>query len=246
MPLLEHERVAQSGYDRQATVYDENRYVSFQGKYHLGLFRNQLLRAIGAAEPGRILDVAIGTGVGAASYFGGPATIFGADLSREMMGVARARAAAAHHELHLAQCNGRALPFASDSFRGLFSLRFFHHVPHGHRKPILAEMRRVLGNGAVAVLDFKNPFYGLVLNQIRDHILRDRQGHYLYPWQVRDLFEGFEIVDLCGVYMPFGQYVARISPRLAAAYQRLARLWPCKFFCMNLFVVVRKSPAGRH
>lgn len=242
MGLLEHEQIAKRGYDRQALVYDDNRYVSFQGQYFFGLFRKELLRWLDGSQPGRLLDVATGTGVGASCFFGGAVQIFGADLSINMMDVARQRAKAAGADLHLVQCNARLLPFATGSFRGLFSFRFFHHVPHAHRKPIVEELGRVLQPGGIAVLDFKNPFYGLVLNLIRDHILQDRQGHYLYPWQVSKLFGSFDIVRVCGIYMPFGQYLARISGRLADAYQRLGRLWPFKYVCMNLFIVVRSRP----
>lgn len=240
MPLLEHERVAKTGFDRQAPNYDENRYVSPAGRYGLAQFREALLEHIDPAPPGRLLDVAVGTGMGAATYFGGGAKLFGADLSREMMDLAQARAEAAGSRIEMAQCNARLLPYASDSFRGLFSFRFFHHVPHAHRGPIVEEMKRVLAPGAVAVLDFKNPFYGLVLNQIRDHILRDRQGHYLHPWQVRKLFSGFDLVAARGVSMPFGRHVARLSPRLGTWYQRLGHRRPFNFLCMNLFVVARK------
>lgn len=239
MPLLEHEKVAQRGYDRQAGAYDDNRYISFPGRYLLGLFRDELLARIDPALPGRILDVATGTGVGAACFFGGAAKLFGADLSRNMMDVAKRRADAAGVDLHLTQCNARLLPFANGTFRGLVSFRLFHHVPHLHRRPIVEEMLRVLEPCGTAVLDFKNPFYGLAINQFRDHVLRRKQGYYLYPRQIRELFDGFELVAAVGVYMPFGQYLARISPSLAGAYMRLGRLWPFKYLCMNLFVVVR-------
>jgi ubiquinone/menaquinone biosynthesis C-methylase UbiE len=236
---LAHEDVARRGYDRQAHVYDEERYVSANGRFHFNLFREELLRALDPAGGGRILDLATGTGVGAACFFGSPATVYGADLSDRMMAVARARAASAEAHLFLAQSSARALPFRSGSFRGLLSFRFFHHVPHAHRRPIVEEISRVLAPGGIAVLDFKNPFYGIAINKIRD-LLGDGQGHYLYPWQAGKLFAGLEIVALRGVYMPFAVRLARLSRRLAASYLRLGARWPFKYLCMNLFVVVRK------
>jgi ubiquinone/menaquinone biosynthesis C-methylase UbiE len=244
LPLLEHEDVARRGYDRQADVYDAERYLSSNGRFHFNLFREELLRAVDPAAGGRILDLATGTGVGAACFFGSPASVFGADLSNKMMAVARARAAKAGQNFPLAQSSARTLPFRSGSFRALLSLRFFHHVPHAHRRPIVEEISRVLVPGGIAVLDFKNPFYGIVINKIRD-LMGDRQGHYLHPWRVRALFEGLEIVALHGVYMPFAVRLASLSSRLAAAYLRLGARWPFKYLCMNLFVVVRKPAHAR-
>ncbi len=173
--------------------------------------------------------------------FGGTAGVFGVDLSAKMMLVAKSRAQSANTEFPLTQANARLLPFASGSFRGVLSFRLFHHVPHDYRRPIIDEIERVLAPGGIAVLDFKNPFYGLIINHIYDHILRDNQGHYLFPWQVKMLFRELEVVATRGIYMPFAQRLAKISQRWSGRYLFLGRLWPFKYLCSNLFVIVRKA-----
>lgn len=244
MPLLNHETVARTGYDRQAHEYDARRYTSFSGQLNLALFRAELRRHLPPDGTGRTLDLATGTGIGAATYFGEVRPVFGADLSARMLRIARDRAVAAGARYPLTQANARSLPFTDGAFEGAFSLRFFHHVPHAHRRPIIEDLLRVLAAGGSAVLEFKNPFYGLLIHQVYDHVLRDRQGHYLYPWQVEALFEGFEIVATRGVYMPFAQVLARVGHRLGRLYTDLGRLWPLKFLCMHLFVTVRKPGAA--
>jgi len=240
MPLLSHESIARTGYDRQAHEYDARRYTSFSGQFNLALFRAELRLHLPPDDDGRTLDLATGTGIGAATYFGERRPVFGADLSAKMLRIARGRADEARARYPLTQANARSLPFATGAFAGAFSLRFFHHVPHAHRRPIIEDLMRVLSAGGTAVLEFKNPFYGLLIHQAYDHVLRDRQGHYLYPWQVDELFEGFEVVATRGVYMPFAQVLARLSRRLGLRYTNLGRLWPLKFFCMHLFVTLRK------
>jgi len=64
----------------------------------------------------------------------------GADISIEMMRVARRKYGAA---VPLLQCNAEQIPHRDDAFDAVFSIRFLFHLDRSARGRILREMRRV-------------------------------------------------------------------------------------------------------
>ena len=104
--------------------------------------QEQLLRT--AIEPlaGRaVLDVGTGTGRAAIGLAKGGAIVTGVDASREMLDVARERAAAAGVALDLAEGDAHALAFADRSFDAVVCLRVLMHTPDWRR--CVAEFCRV-------------------------------------------------------------------------------------------------------
>lgn len=88
---------------------------------------------------GRVLDLACGNGRHLSELAGPTIRVFAGDYSRPMLYQARASEVGAPPVCFEAE----ALPFASHSIEGIFSARFFHHLPTLEiRAQILAEMFR--------------------------------------------------------------------------------------------------------
>jgi demethylmenaquinone methyltransferase/2-methoxy-6-polyprenyl-1,4-benzoquinol methylase len=117
------------------------------------LWRRRAARMIRACRPGRILDLATGSGdlaltLGRACP---DALVVAADFCRPMLSVARRKGLE-----HLVVADGLQLPFAEATFDAVtiaFGLRNMSSLP-----PALAEMRRILRPGGhVLILDFSVP-----------------------------------------------------------------------------------------
>jgi demethylmenaquinone methyltransferase/2-methoxy-6-polyprenyl-1,4-benzoquinol methylase len=130
-------------------------------------WRRRLVAALAAAPPGRVLDLATGTGDVAFAIAGRPA--FGADFCLDMLALARtkarsgsapararANAAARRRPPGWTCADGLALPFRPASFAAVtvaFGVRNFADLAAG-----LAEIRRVLvDRGVLAILEFQRP-----------------------------------------------------------------------------------------
>jgi demethylmenaquinone methyltransferase/2-methoxy-6-polyprenyl-1,4-benzoquinol methylase len=118
-------------------------------------WRAELVEAIVAARPRRILDVATGTADLALALKQRlpEADVTGIDVAEPMLEVGRRKAASAGVSLHLEVGDGMALPYDTDSFDAItiaYGLRNFSDRLRG-----LGEFFRVLRpGGRLAVLDF--------------------------------------------------------------------------------------------
>ena len=116
---------------------------------------------------GRILDVGCGTGALLLdiSRIRPGALLAGADLSRAMLSVARARLGS---RALLAEADAIALPFRAAAFDLVVSASALHHWPAA--APALAELRRALApGGRVAVTDWCADRW---LDRVRDRLYR--------------------------------------------------------------------------
>lgn len=115
-----------------------------------GALSERLVREAGVAPGMRVLDLCTGLGEPAlrvARLVGAQGRVVGADLSREMLQFARARAAEQGlANLHLVECEGEHLAFVAHSF----DAATFRWGPMLMNDPVrgLAEVRRVLKPGA--------------------------------------------------------------------------------------------------
>jgi ubiquinone/menaquinone biosynthesis C-methylase UbiE len=83
------------------------------------------------------------------------AEVVGLDGDREMLGIARAKAAAGHRDLPLVQAMSFRLPFPDGSFDRIVSSLLFHHLTRENKRRTLREVWRVLRpGGTLHIVDF--------------------------------------------------------------------------------------------
>ena len=96
-------------YEKTANSYD--RQMAFFEKIQFGGGREWL----GRRAQGRVLEVAVGTGLNLA-YYPAEVTVTGIELSPAMLAIARKRAADLGRDVDLYQGDAQQLPFADASF----------------------------------------------------------------------------------------------------------------------------------
>ena len=132
----------------------------------LTLGRSQAIRrttiALARLAPGAtVLDVGCGTGdltMRAKTRVGTAGQVSGVDAAREMIAVARRKAARAGRAIDYQVATIEALPFPAATFDAVLSSLMMHHLPGELKRQGLAEIRRVLKpGGQLLVLDAKRP-----------------------------------------------------------------------------------------
>ena len=124
-----------------ASSFDAKR---FGGPIGTILLRDQervLAEFLGDVSGRRILDMATGTGRAALALAKRGALVTGVDASREMLSVARTRAADAALSIEFIEGDAHALAFPDRAFDSVVCLRMLMHVPDWRRA--LAELCRV-------------------------------------------------------------------------------------------------------
>ena len=168
-------------------------FAAIAGRYDLAnhllsggldfFWRNRAARIVRAWHPGRILDLATGSGDLALKIQGvcPEALVVGADFCHEMLRVARRKGVR-----HLLTADGLKLPFADGSFDVVtvaFGLRNMESWPRA-----LAEMRRILHPGGhLLILDFSipgpplrwayRPYLHHVLPRIAAFLTREKEAY---------------------------------------------------------------------
>ncbi len=133
-----------------AQSFDEKRFGGPIGEIVAATQARVLVESIGRLEGRRILDVGTGTGRAALLLARHGASVTGIDASDEMLGVARAQAAAQGLTIRFQTGDAHRLDFADRSFDVVVTLRVLMHTPDWRR--VIAEMCRVAGD--LLVFDF--------------------------------------------------------------------------------------------
>src|SRR5262249_39607355 len=119
-------------------------------------------RMIGPLRGKRVLDVGCGTGRGIIEFAKECAFAVGADASVDMLSFA-ARKTADQKHCSFSVAYAQQLPFKSASFDVITSLNFLHLFTVDTQVLMIAEMKRVLRQGGILVLEFDNALHGLGL-----------------------------------------------------------------------------------
>lgn len=148
MTLQPQEREAENArrkraWDKQAASYDKQ--IGWCERNILGDHRSWAC----SRASGRVLEVAVGTGLNLPSYPPG-VEITGIDLSPQMLAIARKRAADLGIAADLREGDAHALPFPDESFDTVLCTYSLCNIPDVDRA--VAEMRRVLRPGGRLVL----------------------------------------------------------------------------------------------
>ncbi|MEV6931406.1 methyltransferase domain-containing protein [Dactylosporangium sp. NPDC051485] len=130
-------------WDKQAAAYD--RQIAFFERIQFGGGREWL----GARACGRVLEVAVGTGLNLPHYPAG-ASVSGIELSPRMLAIARERAAGLGLGAELLQGDAEALPYDDGTFDTVVCALALCAIPRP--ATALAEMRRVLVPGGRLLL----------------------------------------------------------------------------------------------
>lgn len=133
----------QQYWDRKSATYD--REIGVLDRRVFGDSRHWAC----SQATGEVLEVAVGTGLNLAHY---PAevTVTGLDLSEQMLGLARSRAAELGREVTLRQGTAHALPFADSSFDTVVCTLGLCAIPD--HETAVDEMIRVLRPGGRLIL----------------------------------------------------------------------------------------------
>jgi ubiquinone/menaquinone biosynthesis C-methylase UbiE len=136
--------------DRQRRLWDKHasHYDREMGFWEKTLFGDARGWICSQAE-GRVLEVAIGTGLNLPLYPGGVA-VTGIDLSPAMLEIARVRAEELGVAVELREADAHALPFVDGSFDTAVCTFSLCNIPDERRA--LAEMHRVLKPGGLLLL----------------------------------------------------------------------------------------------
>jgi ubiquinone/menaquinone biosynthesis C-methylase UbiE len=130
-------------YEKTANSYD--RQMAFFEKIQFGGGRQWL----GRRAQGRVLEVAIGTGLSLA-YYPAEVTITGIELSPAMLAIARKRAADLGRDVDLYQGDAQQLPFADASFDTVVCALSLCTIPDS--RAAIRQMKRVLVPGGRLLL----------------------------------------------------------------------------------------------
>jgi ubiquinone/menaquinone biosynthesis C-methylase UbiE len=124
-----------------ASGFDAKRFGGPIGQILLQDQERVIAEFLGNVSGRRVLDMATGTGRAALALATRGAVVTGVDASREMLSVARTRAADAGLTIEFAEGDAHALAFADRSFDSVVCLRMLMHVPDWRKA--LAELCRV-------------------------------------------------------------------------------------------------------
>lgn len=149
MPDRPEQPAAHAAYERLAAGYDASGDMKPANAY---LERPATLSLLPDVEGDAVLDAGCGAGHVTAELRDRGASVVGLDVSREMLTYARDRAPTAA----FAQADlGTGLPFADETFDGVFSSLAFHYVREW--VPLFREVKRVLTPGGWVVFSVQHP-----------------------------------------------------------------------------------------
>jgi ubiquinone/menaquinone biosynthesis C-methylase UbiE len=161
-------------YERRAREYDDwwlGRGV-FAGRDRPGWAEevDGLTTVLGGLPPGRVLDVACGTGF-LTQHLRGEVT--GLDQSAGMLEIGAARVPAAR----MVQADAVPLPFEDHSFDRVFTSHFYGHLLPDERERFLAEARRVAGHVVIVDSALRD---GVEREEWQERVLNDGSRHRVY------------------------------------------------------------------
>ncbi|MEI6984493.1 MAG: class I SAM-dependent methyltransferase [Rhodospirillaceae bacterium] len=141
----------------------------------------------------RVLDLPCGTGVLAQTFAAAPVTVVAADVSSEMLRLARSRYAPRNNTLFVA-ADALTPPFLADTFDCVVVIGFFHRLPDAERRLALTALRRCSQRYLIASFSLDGPARRLKLGLIK--ALRPGFQSAPAPVSLEALWEDFRAVGL--------------------------------------------------
>ena len=145
---------------RTAEEYDRERFSSLSGKVFQWAERRSLEQIVRRLPRGsRILDAPCGTGRLLDLFLRLDLTVVCADISAEMLAVARSRTLQWNGRISFSRMDLNQIPLADRSVAATFSIRFLPHIPPDERALMLREFRRVSQSWVVLSLSLSTPWH---------------------------------------------------------------------------------------
>jgi len=173
---------------------DRERFSSFPSRVFQWAERRGLDRVIRLLSPGtRVLDAPCGTGRLMDVFLRRGLAVIGADISAEMMAVARRRTTQWDGRVSFSRMDFSHMPLADRSIVATFSLRFLLHILSGERVVMLREFRRVSQYWVAVSLGISTPWH-----RFRRHLKAwlGHPGPVRYPVTNRKMAEDFRQAGL--------------------------------------------------
>jgi ubiquinone/menaquinone biosynthesis C-methylase UbiE len=152
----DHVQKVRDFHDRDAAGYHKERYHSRTCEGLAYLTRREIILAMAAIKPGRVLDLGCGPGILTKNLVDKGHTVYSADLSCEM--IEKAREAASHASpglfSHFVVSDASQIPFAGERMDMVFSIGLMCYIDN--HKDVLKEIYRVLVPGGFAIIQINN------------------------------------------------------------------------------------------
>jgi len=179
---------------RAAETYDQQRFKSLKGKW-LDAREKRIIGELLEYLPqgSRILDLACGTGRIAEYLLSSGYKVCGADISSQMLKVAKERLSNFGESIELHQADAERLPFEEKQFDSATCFRLMGHIPPETRVKILKEMKRVTKGPFIAAYYLSEPVANLK-RKIRKFITGDKSPWF--PISKKDLKEEINSANL--------------------------------------------------
>ncbi len=143
-----------------AQLYDHERFSSLAGRIFQRAELAALKQALDILPPGAsLLDAPCGTGRIAIALRNRGFEVTCADISQEMIEVARRRLNDRSDRVQFSRGSAAALPFSGNAFDAVVSMRFMPHFATESRRIMLKEMARVSRRWVVFSNSFSNEWY---------------------------------------------------------------------------------------
>ena len=180
-----------------AAGYEDKRFRTWRGRLAHHTESQALASMVDRYfEPnGAVLDLPCGTGRLLQVFAERGYRLIGADVSAEMVHVARRRFAG-NSLFSFCQADAESLAFADDSFDYLTSFRLMCHLPHDVRRSVLGEMVRVTHR--VLVINYH--FDVITPLSVFNRVFRNQfsSPYPMLEWDLTSDLEGLD-VELCEI-----------------------------------------------
>lgn len=189
-----------------------------------------------------VLDAGAGTGKLTHAAAAAGATVVAVDFSVQSLLVNRERARA-DWRIYLLAADLRRLPVRPASCDRVISAQVIEHLPTAEdRAQAVALMSRALKPGGRMVLTAYNYNLGARLEDQREGAHRGEIFfHCLTPPELRAMFAGLDIEELCGV-RNLPAIIAETSSRAARWLDHAAERLPCSRLIGDLLLVAARKP----
>jgi ubiquinone/menaquinone biosynthesis C-methylase UbiE len=179
---------------RAAETYDRRRFKNLKGKW-LDAREKRIIGELLEHLPqgSRILDLACGTGRIAEYLLSKGYRVCGADISSQMLKVAKERLSNFGESIELHQADAERLPFEEKQFDSATCIRLFGHIPLETRVKILKEMKRVTKGPFIAAYYLSEPVAN-IKRKIRKSLTGDKSPWF--PISKKDLKEEINSANL--------------------------------------------------